>query len=130
MFFGEFRRAALELLRAISIQLMHNQLELRKIMATQAELATALNALQAKLGDIGTEVDKVGTETVGLQKNVADLTAAINAGDTTSPEVDAALKAVQDSTDSLSARVKAVDDLVPDPAPPADGTPAPDSPPA
>lgn len=83
------------------------------IMATQAELAAALGAANTTLTDIGAEVDKIGTETAALQKNVADLTAAVGAGATT-PEVDAALTALQATTSSLASRVKAVDDLVPD----------------
>jgi len=58
-------------------------------------------------------VTKVGTETVGLQKAVADLTAALGNTQTT-PEVDAALAALQASLGSLSAQVKTVDALVPD----------------
>lgn len=83
------------------------------IMASNSDLLTALNTVNSNLTDIGTEVDKIGTETAGLQKAVADLTAALANG-TTTPEVDAALAAVQASTSGLASRVKAVDDLVPD----------------
>ena len=85
-----------------------------RIMATQAELAAALNSANSSLTDIGTEVDKIGVETTNLQKNVADLTAALAAGGTTSPEVDAALAALQATAAGLATKVKAVDDLVPD----------------
>jgi len=74
------------------------------IMSTQAELAAQLNTVTA-------EVTKIGTETQTLLTKIADLTAAIEAGGATTPEVDAALAALQ-------AQVKVVDDLVPD-APPA-----------
>jgi len=85
-----------------------------RIMATQAELAAALNSANSSLTDIGTEVDKIGVETTTLQKNVADLTAALAAGGATTPEVDAALAALQATAGTLVSKVKAVDDLVPD----------------
>lgn len=86
----------------------------KSIMASNADLLAALNTVNDNVTAIGTEVDKIGTETTGLQKSVADLTAALAAGGGTTPEVDAALAAVQANTTSLAARVKAVDDLVPD----------------
>jgi len=82
-------------------------------MASQSELLTALNTVNSNITDIGTEVDKIGTETQTLQKSVADLTTALGNVQTT-PEVDAALAAVQASAGALAAKVKAVDDLVPD----------------
>lgn len=85
-----------------------------KTMATMQELATALEATNTALTNIGTEVDKVRTETTTLNTAVNNLTAIISAGGATSPEVDAALAKVQASTDALTAKVKAVDDLVPD----------------
>lgn len=88
--------------------------KVNRIMATQAELAAALSSANSALIDIGTEVDKIGTETTTLQANVADLTAALAAGGITTAEVDAALAALQATTGSLASRVKAVDDLVPD----------------
>jgi predicted nucleic acid-binding Zn-ribbon protein len=87
--------------------------KLEAIMATQQELAAALTTANQQLTDIGTEVDKIGTEVTGLEKQVADLTAALGNVQTT-PEVDAALTALQATTASLASRVQTVDNLVPD----------------
>lgn len=98
-----------------TIPLLHDILtKVDHIMATQADLAAALNTTNDALTAIGTEVDKVGAETTTLVTAVANLTAIISAGGGTSPEVDAALAKVQASADALAAKVKAVDDLVPD----------------
>lgn len=75
------------------------RLILERIMSTQAELA-------AKLNDLTTAVTKIGTETTSLLQKVQDLTDAL-ANSPTTPEVDAALSALQ-------AQAKVVDDLVPD----------------
>lgn len=83
------------------------------LMASNADLLAALNTVNDNVTAIGTEVDKIGTETQGLQKSVADLTTALGNVQTT-PEVDAALAAVQASAAVLATKVKAVDDLVPD----------------
>jgi hypothetical protein len=83
------------------------------LVASNQDLLAALNLVNANVTDIGVEVDKIGTETTALQKSVADLTAALANG-TTTPEVDAALAAVQAGVAGLASRVKAVDDLVPD----------------
>ena len=77
---------------------------LDNIMATQIELATSLATVTA-------QVTKIGDETRTLLGKVADLTAALAAAGTTTPEVDAALAALQD-------QVGVVDALVPDAAPP------------
>lgn len=71
----------------------------KKIMATQEELATQLLALKE-------QTDKANAE---LVQKIADLEAAIVAAGNTTPAVDDALAA-------LKASVKAVDDIVPDPA--------------
>jgi len=83
------------------------------LMASQAELLVALTTANDSITSIGIGVDKIGTETEGLQKAVADLTAALGNVQTT-PEVDAALATLQASVASVASRVKAVDDLVPD----------------
>jgi acyl transferase domain-containing protein len=77
---------------------------LDSIMATQIELATSLATVTA-------QVTKIGDETRTLLTKIADLTAAVAAAGTTTPEVDAALTALQD-------QVGVVDALVPDAAPP------------
>lgn len=69
-------------------------------MATQDELAQALNDLTAT-------VTKIGTETKALIDNVATLTTELNNAGTVSP-------AVQTALDALTARVNIVDGLVPD----------------
>ena len=86
------------------------------IMATMADVKTALDKANDTLTSIGTEVDKVATETQTLITAVSNLTAIISAGGATTPEVDAALAKVQASADALAAKVQAVDALVPDTA--------------
>ena len=61
-------------------------------------------------------VDKIGGETTALVSEVATLKEALANAGVTSPEVDAAVAAIEE-------RVKAVDDLVPDAAPPVEPTP-------
>jgi hypothetical protein len=88
------------LLKPVLSVLNHMQ---RTIAMNQQELIDALNGVNEAVG-------KVGTETTALLAEVQALKDAIEAG-TVTPEVEAALAAVV-------ARVKAVDDLVPDaPAP-------------
>lgn len=72
---------------------------LEKIMATEAQLVAQLNTLTQA-------VTKIGSETTTLIQKVSDLSAALADAETT-PEVDAALAALQ-------AQVQVVDDLVPD----------------
>ena len=69
-------------------------------MSTQAELATRLDAVTA-------EVTKIGTETQSLLTKIDDLTAAMETAGNTTPEVDAAL-------DALQAQAGVVDALVTD----------------
>lgn len=69
-------------------------------MSTIAEATAQITALT-------TQVQKVGEETRALLQKIADLTAIIEAGNTTGPEFDAALAA-------LKAQVEVVDGLVPD----------------
>ena len=86
---------------ADNLRLIQDRLD--TLMATQAELATSLAEVTAK-------VTKIGTETQTLLVKIQELTDAIAAG-TTTAEVDAALAALQ-------AQVAIVDDLVADaPAP-------------
>lgn len=61
---------------------------LSKIMATQVELAAALEALTAQMA-------KIGGETTSLVTKVQELTDALAAAGNTSPAVDAALAALQ-----------------------------------
>ena len=69
-------------------------------MATQAELANDLTALND-------QVTKIGTETEGLKAAVASLEAALATAGSVTPELQAAV-------DNLKARVQSVDDLVAD----------------
>lgn len=73
---------------------------LEQIMATQAELATSL-------GTVTAQVAKIGDETRTLLVKIQELTDAISQGGATTPEVDAALAALQ-------AQVAVVDELVAD----------------
>lgn len=97
-------------------RIINGKLEI--IMAKQSDAAATLATVATALDTIGTEVDKIGTETTSLNDKVAQLTAALGDVDTT-PEVDAALAAVQASASNLATKVKTVDDLVADAAPPA-----------
>lgn len=74
-----------------------------QIMATQDQLA-------ADLGAVTTQIQKIGTETSATLQKVADLEAALAAGNVTTPAVDAAMAA-------LKAQAQLTDDLIPD-APP------------
>lgn len=78
----------------------------RVVAMNQTEVLEALNGVNATL-------DKIGSETTELLAEVQTLKDTIEAG-TVSPEVEAALAAVV-------ARVKAVDDLVPDAEPNPEG---------
>lgn len=71
------------------------------IMATQAELAVTL-------GDLVTKVTKIGGETQSLLVRIDELMAAVVAAGNVTPEVEAAMAALQ-------AQVDAVDALVADP---------------
>lgn len=84
---------------------------LAPVISLQQELAMNQQELAEQLTALGATVEKIGTETTGLIDAVAALQAALDAGGEVSHEVQAALADVQ-------ARVKAVDDLVPDAAPP------------
>lgn len=104
----------------ISSSLHHLHTKVNKIMATQQALADALTTANNKLVVLGNTLDKIGGETSGLvsgtttlQAQVATLTDELANLETT-PAVDAAMAAVQATTDSLTAKAKTVDDLVPD----------------
>jgi methyl-accepting chemotaxis protein len=81
--------------------------KLNKIMASQADIAGALN-------ETATKVQKIAEETRSLLTKIEELTTAIeNQGDV-SPEL-------QTAVDNLNAQVEVVDQLVPDPEnPPTD----------
>lgn len=81
---------------------------LEKIMATQQELTTKLNAVTDNL-------KKVGAETTTLLAKVEELKTTIASG-TVTPELQAAV-------DAVAAQAKVVDDLVPDAPPPAPTAP-------
>ena len=93
----------------------------RVINMNRSELIERLTGIDAALAALDAGVNKIGDETRALQAEIADLTTAVeNAGNTT-PEIDAALAAVQARMRTLEATVQSVDDLVPDvnPEPPA-----------
>lgn len=82
------------------------------IMATQAQIAAALAAANAKLDDIGTELDKASTDVAALVASVGGST----------PEVDAQLAALQTRIDGLSGKAQAIDaEATGGAAPPAGG---------
>ena len=80
------------------------------------ELTMNQQELLDRLGAVKAAVDKIGGETTALVSEVATLKEALANAGVTSPEVDAAVAAIE-------GRVKAVDDLVPDAAPPVEPTP-------
>lgn len=86
---------------ALSLHLLHRKVNF--IMATQTELA-------AELRNVTTQIAKIGVETGKTLQKVIDLEAALAAGGTTTPEVDAALA-------DLKAQAQLTDDLVPDTTP-------------
>ena len=77
---------------------IHHQLE--HIRMNQAEAA-------AQLQTISTTLDKVATETTGLQAEIKTLQDAATNSDTVSPELQAAI-------DAVATRAAAIDALVPD----------------
>lgn len=84
-----------------SLLLIHRKVS--RIMATQPELVTSINALTAN-------VAKIGNETRELLTRIAALEQAIGEGAPVSPAVLEALSALQE-------QVSVVDSLVPDAAP-------------
>lgn len=109
-------------------------LQQRKLIGTTAVALDKLNAILGTVGTVSTQLTDVGAT---LTKSFAEIQAEIAALPTgTSPEIDAAIDsittkvaALQPVADALSATAKALDDLNPDPVPPAP-PPAPDTPPA
>lgn len=87
---------------------------LDQIMATQADVAAQLTAQAATLAAQATQVAKIGTETDGLLQKIADLTVAVEQAGNATPEVEAALAAVNDQTLVLQSAITGVDDKVPD----------------
>lgn len=77
-------------------------------METQADLLKAVTDLTA-------QVDKIGTETKTTLQKVTDLEAALANQTGVTPELQAAF-------DALKTHVQAVDDLIPDAAPPTPPT--------
>lgn len=90
-----------------------NQLS-RTMDMNREELASQLSGLASTLNGLNATVTKIGAETQSLLDAVAELTTAVeNAGNTT-PEIDAALLAVQEQGTALAAALQSVDDKVPD----------------
>jgi len=118
--FNLCRRKERHALERILIELSIINAQNQQIMTNQKAAADQLVSVAALLASIGVEVTKVGTETTALQAAIAALQAA--AGDSVTPELQAAIDLVTSKANSLATQVKAVDDLVPDAAPPADGT--------
>jgi len=87
---------------------------LERIEMNQAEMLSRLTDLDTSMAAIGDEVTKVAGETTALLAEVATLKDAVANAGNTSPEVDAALAAVEARAGTLAASVQGVDDLVPD----------------
>ncbi len=90
---------------------------IEKLM-TREEALKAISDINDTIKGIGDEVTKVGGETDTLVKNVADLTTALNNAGGIPQEVADALAAVQTSASNVKTGIQAVDDKVPDAAPP------------
>ena len=84
--------------------------ELRAINHRLDTLMTTIAEATATINDLTVKTTKIGEETRALLQKIADLTALVEAGNTTGAEFDAALAA-------LKAQVDVVDGLVPDLAP-------------
>jgi uncharacterized coiled-coil protein SlyX len=82
------------------------------VLANQETMMSTLEELTTVLAEISTEVDKVSADTDNLLAQLA----AIPPGGLT-PEQQAALDAAVASATAISARLKAIDDKVPEPTP-------------
>lgn len=87
--------------------------QLKKIMATQTEIAAELNAVKEKLVSSTNKITKICTETDSLLTKIQALEETINAG-TVSPELQAAFDAVKAQADVVESTATGVDDKVPD----------------
>lgn len=101
-------------------------------MATQAEVTALLNitkdqlvSANARIAAATEGIAKVGTETDTLNQKIKDLEDAVNNQTNASPELVAAVTALQEAStaqgaalDALAAGVTAADDKVPDAATP------------
>ena len=85
-----------------------------KIMASQAELAQQLRDLSTDLNAKNDQLQKALGE---LTQKIADLIAAVQAAGNTTPEVDAAVAALQASDANVATSAQQLDDIVPDPVP-------------
>jgi uncharacterized protein YoxC len=88
-----------------------------EIKMSKDEAVAALTDLKTSLDAVSAEVTKVGAETDTLLAKIQALTDQINKGDV-APEVADALAAVTASANAVKTGVQAVDDKVPDIAPP------------
>ena len=86
----------------------------KRIVMNQTELAAYLTAAAAAATATVAKVDKVGAETAVLLEKMAALQDAVNQAGNTTPEVDAALAALNIAVGNLDNAVQAVDDQVPD----------------
>ena len=98
---------------------------LERIMTTQNEIATTLDGVTAQLvatrEGVTAQLAKIGAETQTLLTKIEDLTAAVEAAGGATPEVEAALQALQSQAQELQqvlqSQAQSVDDLVKDAAP-------------
>jgi chromosome segregation ATPase len=90
----------------------------RVIVMNNAELLARLSSVDDALEAIATEVSKVSGESNSLLTEVQELKDQLAAAGGTTPEVDAAIAAVEARAGTLAASVSALDDQVPDPQAP------------
>lgn len=87
---------------------------IHKLMATQEELVVQLQGIKQNLVDIGTAVEKVGSETDKNLLLIKDLQDALNNQANASQELVDAVAAVSNQSIVLKTGVQIVDDKVPD----------------
>jgi len=86
----------------------------KRIIMNQSELVSALTAAAAAAQSQSDIVSKISAETSALLFAIAQLQQELANLGTTSPEVDAALVALDAASASLTTALRAVDDKVPD----------------
>jgi len=121
-------REELKAIRGVESRLHNIENKLDKIMATQADIVTQLNAATQNIAAISTAVDaavveinKVGVETDTSLKLIKDLQDAINNQTNATPELVAAAQALADqvgvaaaSATAAQSAIQVVDDKIPD----------------
>lgn len=89
---------------------------LKELKMNEAQMLARLSALDTALGSVADDVTKIGTETDGLQVDIAALRAQLANAGAISPAIEAALASVEARLGSVASAVAAVDAKVPDTA--------------